>query len=83
VHKVVEAIDLSRRIMRVVRQNIVFAVAVVLILLAGVIGRKVFLASGMLVHEATILIVDRKRLRLPEHGGDNRRRTYRELVLTI
>ncbi|MGI6083769.1 MAG: heavy metal translocating P-type ATPase, partial [Limnochordia bacterium] len=64
VHKVVEAIDLSRRIMKVVRQNIVFAVLVVLVLLAGVIGRKVFLASGMLVHEASILIVIFNGMRL-------------------
>ncbi|MGI6609751.1 MAG: heavy metal translocating P-type ATPase [Limnochordia bacterium] len=64
VHKVVEAIGLSKRIMKVVRQNVAFAVLVVLLLLVGVMSRRVFLASGMLVHEASILVVILNGMRL-------------------
>lgn len=58
------AIGLSRRIMRVVRQNVALAVAVVVLLLAGVIGRVVFLGAGMLVHEVSVLLVILNGMRL-------------------
>lgn len=58
------SIDLSRKILNVVRQNVVFAVAVVLLLLAGVVGRVVFLSGGMLVHEASVLLVIANGMRL-------------------
>ncbi len=62
--RVPQAIGLSRRILKVVRQNVVFAVAVVALLLAGVIGRLVFLSGGMLIHEASVLIVILNGMRL-------------------
>lgn len=62
--RVPEAISLSRRILKVVRQNVVFAVAVVFLLLAGVIGRVVFLAGGMLIHEASVMLVILNGMRL-------------------
>ncbi|NMA54437.1 MAG: hypothetical protein GX952_00720, partial [Firmicutes bacterium] len=54
------------------KQNVVFAVLVVLVLLIGVLGQKVVLASGMLVHEASVLMVILNamrllRYRLPKH----------------
>src|SRR5690606_35973184 len=55
--KVPEAIVLSRRILRVIQQNVTVAVATVLLLLAGVVTRHVGLGLGMLVHEASILVV--------------------------
>jgi Zn2+/Cd2+-exporting ATPase len=58
------AINLSRRIMAVVRQNVAFAVVTVLFLLAGVLGRVVFLGSGMFVHEASVLLVILNGMRL-------------------
>lgn len=58
------AIRLSRRINGVVRQNVGFAVAVVLLLLVGVMGRVVFLGSGMLIHEASVLLVIANGMRL-------------------
>ncbi len=51
------AIALSRRIMGVVRQNVAFAVGVVVVLMAGVIAGRVHLAGGMLVQEARVLLV--------------------------
>jgi Cd2+/Zn2+-exporting ATPase len=62
--RVPESIGLSRRILRVVRQNVVFAVAVVAFLLAGVVGRVVFLAGGMLIHEASVMLVILNGMRL-------------------
>lgn len=58
------SIRLSGDILKIVRQNVVFAVAVVVLLLAGVIGRVIFLSSGMLVHEASILLVIANGMRL-------------------
>jgi len=64
IERVPQAIGLSRRIMGVVRQNVAFAVAVVLALLIGVVTRHVFLAGGMLVHEASVLLVILNGMRL-------------------
>ena len=66
------AIGLGRRIMRVVRQNVVFAVAVVVALMAGVVTDRVHLAGGMLVHEASVLlvIVNGMRLLRGARGGN-------------
>ncbi|MDP2872014.1 MAG: cation-translocating P-type ATPase [Bacillota bacterium] len=58
------AIGLSRRILGVVRQNVAFAVGVVVLLMAGVVGRQVHLAGGMLVHEASVLLVIANGMRL-------------------
>lgn len=68
--KVPEAINLSRRILRIVKENVAIAVATVLLLLAGVVTRHVGLGLGMLVHEASILIVianGMRLLRTPKH----------------
>lgn len=58
------AIGLSRQTLRVIKQNVSFAVLVVLVLLMGVIGNVVLLASGMLVHEASVLLVILNAMRL-------------------
>lgn len=58
------AIGLSKAANRNIKQNVVFAVLVVFALLAGVLGQKVFLASGMLVHELSVLIVIFNAMRL-------------------
>ncbi|MGE5554315.1 MAG: heavy metal translocating P-type ATPase [Betaproteobacteria bacterium] len=62
------AIGLSRRILGVVRQNVALAVTVVLLLLVGVAGRVVHLGSGMLIHEASVLLVIANGMRLPRKG---------------
>jgi len=58
------AIGISRRILSVVRQNVVFAVVTVLVLLAGVIMEVVHLGSGMAIHEASVLLVTLNGMRL-------------------
>ena len=72
--KVPEAIELSRRILRVVQQNVVIAVGAVAALLAGVAFRRVGLGLGMLVHEASILAVLANGMRLLRPPARGRRR---------
>jgi len=63
------AIGLSRQTVRVIKQNVAFAVIVVVTLLAGVLGSVVFLGFGMLVHEASVLLVTINAMRLLGYGA--------------
>jgi len=58
------AYSLSKATMRNMKQNITIAVAVVIVLLAGVLMGSVHLASGMFIHEASILAVILNAMRL-------------------
>ncbi|HEX7001885.1 MAG TPA: cation-translocating P-type ATPase [Trueperaceae bacterium] len=58
------AIRLARRTAANLRQNVVFAVATVVLLLVGVILGGVTMSLGMLVHEASVLIVVANGMRL-------------------
>jgi len=60
---------LSRATVRVMKQNIYFALGVAGILLAGVLFRTVNLSFGMLVHEASVLLVILNAVRLLKFGG--------------
>ena len=62
------AYSLSKATMRNMKQNIAIAVAVVLFLLAGVLMGSVHLASGMFIHEASILAVILNAMRLIGFG---------------
>ncbi len=64
IEKVPYALGLSKSTSINIKQNIIFAVLVVFTLLAGVLGRKVFLASGMMVHEISVLLVTLNAMRL-------------------
>ncbi|TLK57340.1 cation-translocating P-type ATPase [Glutamicibacter sp. V16R2B1] len=59
-----QAIGAARRTVRVMRQNIIIAVATVVLLLAGVFTGGVTMALGMLVHEASVLVVIGNAMRL-------------------
>src|SRR5690554_580376 len=63
-HKIPEAIRISRATMRNIRQNVVVALATVTLLLAGVLLSEVHMAGGMLVHEASVLLVILNGMRL-------------------
>ncbi len=63
------ALGLSRATMKNMRQNITFAVAIVLILLIGVLTGSVFMASGMLVHELSVLAVIMNAIWLTRYRG--------------
>jgi len=64
------AVGLSKAANRNIKQNVAFAVLVVFALLAGVLGQKVFLASGMLVHELSVLIVIFNAMRLLRYSTE-------------
>lgn len=62
--KIVDALRISRKTRGVVRQNLVIAVGTVAILLAGVLMGEVNMAGGMLVHEASVMVVILNAMRL-------------------
>lgn len=62
--KVPEAIRLSKTTLRNIRQNVFIALATVTVLLLGVLFGKVHMAGGMLIHEASVLIVILNGMRL-------------------
>jgi Zn2+/Cd2+-exporting ATPase len=67
-HKLPHAISLARRTVNNLRQNITIALATVAALLAGVLLGGVTMALGMLVHEASVLIVIANAMRLLRPG---------------
>lgn len=58
------AYSLSKATVRNMKQNTAIAVGVVFLLLAGVLAGTVHLASGMFIHEASVLIVILNAMRL-------------------
>jgi Zn2+/Cd2+-exporting ATPase len=62
--KIPEAIRLSKATLRNIRQNLLIALATVAVLIIGVMFGKVHMASGMLVHEASVLVVILNGMRL-------------------
>ncbi len=63
------AVGLSRATVRNMRQNIVLALAVVLLLLMGVLFNLVDMTIGMLVHELSVLVVILNGMRLMYYKG--------------
>lgn len=62
--KIPDAIDLSRRTLLNIRQNVVIALLTVAGLLGGVFYGAVGMAGGMLIHEASVLVVTLNGMRL-------------------
>jgi Zn2+/Cd2+-exporting ATPase len=62
--KIPEAIRLSKAVLGNIRQNITIALVTVAALLAGVLLGEVHMAEGMLVHEASVLVVILNGMRL-------------------
>jgi Cd2+/Zn2+-exporting ATPase len=69
IKKLSYAIGLSRATVRNMKQNIYFAIIVAVALIAGVLGKVVFLSSGMLIHELSVLLVIINAVRLLRYGG--------------
>ena len=59
-----QAIALARAVLRNIRQNVVVALVTVIALLAGVLLGEVHMAGGMLVHQASVLLVILNGMRL-------------------
>ena len=62
--KLPRALDLAKRTVAVMKQNIVIALVTVVALLAGVFAGGVTMTIGMLVHELSVLIVILNAMRL-------------------
>lgn len=62
--KLVHALQLSKPTVRNMKQNMFLAVGTVALLLAGVLTKNVNLASGMLIHELSVLLVILNAIRL-------------------
>jgi len=62
--KIPEAIRISKKTLSNIRQNVWIALFTVTVLLLGVIFEKVHMAGGMLIHEASVLIVILNGMRL-------------------
>ncbi|BAQ09049.1 copper/silver-translocating P-type ATPase [Bacillus sp. OxB-1] len=63
------AYTLAKATVRNMKQNTFFAVGTVLLLLIGVLLGKVFLATGMLIHELSVLAVILNAIRLIRYNG--------------
>lgn len=68
IKKLSYAIGLSRATVKNMKQNIYFAIIVAGALIAGVLGKIVFLSSGMLIHELSVLLVIVNAVRLLGYG---------------
>jgi Cd2+/Zn2+-exporting ATPase len=62
--RIPDAIRLSKATLGNIRQNVVIALTTVAGLLLGVLLGKVHMAGGMLIHEASVLIVILNGMRL-------------------
>ncbi|MEX5268632.1 heavy metal translocating P-type ATPase [Kocuria sp. CPCC 204721] len=68
--KLPEAIGLAKRTVTVMHQNITVALLTVVLLLAGVFAGGVTMSIGMLVHEASVLVVIANAMRLLRRAQD-------------
>jgi len=62
--KLTHAVRLAKATVRNMKQNMLIAVGTVILLLAGVLSKNVNLASGMLIHELSVLLVILNAIRL-------------------
>ncbi len=62
------AMGLSRATSNNVKQNVIFAIIIVIVLLAGVLLQEVNMSLGMLVHEGSVLLVILNAMRLMNYG---------------
>ena len=62
--QLVHAVSLAKATVRNMKQNTVIAVGTVVMLLLGVLFQKVFMSTGMLVHEISVIVVILNAIRL-------------------
>lgn len=67
----VHAYKLSKKTVLNTRENVTIAIAVVAFLLLGLVAGFIYMASGMFVHEASILVVIFNAMRLINFGKKN------------
>jgi Cd2+/Zn2+-exporting ATPase len=74
--KLPEAIRISKATLRNIYQNVFIALATVTLLLLGVLLGQVHMAGGMLIHEASVLIVILNGMRLLREKSRRPRQGY-------
>ncbi|MGP5700331.1 heavy metal translocating P-type ATPase [Glutamicibacter arilaitensis] len=79
--KLPEAIGLAKRTVNVMKQNIAIALITVVLLLAGVFAGGVTMSIGMLVHEASVLVVIANAMRLLRNTRDSTTRPKSERTI--
>lgn len=65
----VHAYRLAKKTVLNTKENVIIAIAVVAFLLLGLVAGFIYMASGMFVHEASILVVIFNAMRLIHFGG--------------
>ena len=68
IDNVEEAFRLSRRARSIIRQNIVFSLGVILLLIASALAEKINLTMGVIGHEGSTVLVILNGLRLLRMG---------------
>lgn len=71
------AYSLAKATINNMKQNTYFAVGIVVVLLAGVLNGSIHLASGMFIHEASVLLVILNAMRLIRFNHKNTEREIR------
>lgn len=82
--KLIHTLKLSKAMVLNMKQNMFFAVGMVVLLLAGVLTKNVNLASGMLIHELSVLLVILNAIRLVRYKKSKYKstiKTQKELKL--
>jgi Cd2+/Zn2+-exporting ATPase len=63
-HKMLYALRLSKKTARIMKENLYFSIGVVFLLIFSVLMEGILMAAGMLVHEASVLLVILNAVRL-------------------
>ncbi len=77
------AYSLSKATIRNMKQNTYFAVLIVFVLLVGVLNGSVHLASGMFIHETSVLLVILNAMRLIKFGGKSLKATDKPQAVQV
>ena len=80
-NKLPHALQLSKATIRNMKQNMFLAVGTVALLLAGVLTKNVNLASGMLIHELSVLLVILNAIRLVRYHPNKHFRVQSTLTI--
>lgn len=71
--QLLHAYSLAKATVRNMKQNTIIALGTVVVLLAGVLAQQVFMATGMLIHEVSVIVVILNAVRLVRYGSRSQR----------
>lgn len=79
-HKLTHALKLAKTTIKNMKQNMFIAIATVALLLVGVLTKNVNLASGMLFHELSVLLVILNAIRLVRYTPASRFKPFKKPI---